>query len=347
MPPNPRPAVATLKDLARASGYSVAAVSYALRGEGHLKAETRETILRLAGEMGYRPNLHAARLRSHRGDKRAAGYAIALLVWHIDGGWYPTDPTTDAIRSLAGDRGFQLEEATLREAKELRPRLRALFNRGVRGLILSAVKNLERWRGAELSRFSLVTCGRWDSAPGTHNVRQDVFSSVTTLAQELALRGYQRVGAALCRHATPLLDDLEREAAWLRLGPSVGGDRVPPFLGSHDDIAGFKDWARRWKPDAVVGFSDPHYFALREAGLRVPGEVGYVSLQATQLPGEIASLSDAHPLMGSASLGLLESLIRHNDSGLPPEPQTVLVRSRFIDGPSLPKRAPISQRPRR
>jgi LacI family transcriptional regulator len=332
--------VVTLKDLAAATGYSVAAVSYALRGEGHLKAASREEILRKAAELGYRPNLHAARLRSQRKDQISAGYPIALLMWHTNGACYPIDPTTAVIRETAMDRGFQLEQAAFREPRELRPLLRSLFHRGVRGLVLSSLAELERWTDVDWSRFSIVTCGRWDTVPATHNVREDVFASVTMLARELAERGYRRVGAALCRHTTPLLDDLEREGAWAGWCARQDGlEKVPPFLGGHRDEAGFVEWARTWRPDAVIGFADSHYFLLKEAGFRVPRDLAYVSLQATARPGEIASLTDAHPPIGRASLSLLESLIRHNDSGLPVEPQTLLVRTRFAEGASLPEKA--------
>jgi LacI family transcriptional regulator len=329
--------IVTLRDLAKATGFSVAAVSYALRGEGHLKTGSREEILRKAAELGYRPNLFAARLRSQRREQAGAGFPIAMLVWRTEGAEYPIEPIRNSVRATAAERGFQLEETGFAEPKELRALLRALFYRGVRGLILSAMAELEKWKDVDWGRFSIVTDGRWDAVPRAHNVREDVFASVALLMRELTGRGYRRIGAALCRHQAELLDDVEREGAWAGWSARMKAEEVvPPFLGGHMDMAGFVAWYRAHRPEAVIGFSDAHYFTLKEAGVKVPREVAYVSLQATARPGEIAGVSDANTLIGKASLSLLESLIRHNDAGLPEEPHTLLVRPMFVEGASLP-----------
>ncbi|WP_067725053.1 LacI family DNA-binding transcriptional regulator [Oceanobacillus damuensis] len=56
----------TIKDVAAASGYSKAMVSYALNNKGNLKEETKQKILQAAKELGYVPNSAAAALRSKR-----------------------------------------------------------------------------------------------------------------------------------------------------------------------------------------------------------------------------------------------------------------------------------------
>ncbi len=52
----------TAADLAALCGVSQGTVDRALHGRGEIKAETRERILRVAAEYGYRPNLSARRL---------------------------------------------------------------------------------------------------------------------------------------------------------------------------------------------------------------------------------------------------------------------------------------------
>ena len=52
----------TVKDIARASGYSVATVSKTLNGTDRVGAETIEKIKKIAAEMGYRSNLSAQAL---------------------------------------------------------------------------------------------------------------------------------------------------------------------------------------------------------------------------------------------------------------------------------------------
>lgn len=65
----------TLKDVALRAGVSTAATSQALNGRGNLKPETRDRIKAIAAELGYRPNKHAAALRSGR--TMSVGFVMA------------------------------------------------------------------------------------------------------------------------------------------------------------------------------------------------------------------------------------------------------------------------------
>lgn len=54
----------TILDIARLTGVSVATVSGAFSGKRRMSAQTRESVLKAAHEMGFDPNPHAQRLRS-------------------------------------------------------------------------------------------------------------------------------------------------------------------------------------------------------------------------------------------------------------------------------------------
>lgn len=70
----PRPP--TIADVARVAGVSRTTVSHALNGIGKVDPRTRERIKQVAGELGYRPNLRAQRLR--RGQARAIALASSM-----------------------------------------------------------------------------------------------------------------------------------------------------------------------------------------------------------------------------------------------------------------------------
>jgi len=299
-------------------------------------------ILKTAKRIGYRPNLFAANLRSYRVHPSSSGWPVALIVFHTkEGPWYPNDPMLAAMRATAPGKGFQLLEYSIQSMKELRPLLKMLYARGVHGLILPSFSIIEKLEDIDWSRFSVVTCGRWDMDSLFHNVRDDPFFPVIQLWKELDARGYRRIGMAACRHPTLILDDLEREGAIasLQAREERGPSRVPPFLGLHGDVDGFLAWFAKYRPEAVVGFSDLHYSALKSAGYFVPGDCGYVSLQTTQLCGEVAGMSDAQALIGKTTMRLMDSLVRHHENGVPQEAETLLVRAVFRSGTSLPSKA--------
>jgi len=53
-----------MRDVADAAGVSIAAVSLALSGNTRIPVETRERIVSLAQQMGYRPHAGARALRT-------------------------------------------------------------------------------------------------------------------------------------------------------------------------------------------------------------------------------------------------------------------------------------------
>src|SRR2546430_17015759 len=58
-----RPTRPTIMDVAREAGVSMTTVSHALNGRGFVDPATRERVKETARKLGYRPNLHAQKLR--------------------------------------------------------------------------------------------------------------------------------------------------------------------------------------------------------------------------------------------------------------------------------------------
>ena len=75
--------MASLKDIALQSGVSVRTVSRALRGEGYVRSETRDMVLEVARELGYRPNLVARALRTGR-SQEVAVVAASMDELHVE-----------------------------------------------------------------------------------------------------------------------------------------------------------------------------------------------------------------------------------------------------------------------
>ena len=65
---------ATIKSIAKETGYSVGTVSNALRGAASVREETRQEIQAVATRLGYRVNMDGLKLRTNK------SYRIAVLV---------------------------------------------------------------------------------------------------------------------------------------------------------------------------------------------------------------------------------------------------------------------------
>ena len=235
--------------------------------------------------------------------------------------------------------GFHLYEHEFRSSEELPRLLKSLFFKGVRGLLIGSIPGVKWPSGIDWGRFSVVTFDQMDSHPLFHSVGKDVFSMVMNTCDEVAARGYRRIGAALCRHQFRILEDDSREGALLRFQTSLAkrSHAIPPFLGEHNDESGFLEWFRQHRPDAVIAFSVFQYYALKSAGYSIPGDVAFVSLlNDPETDGEVASLSGSDCLVAKTALHLMDSLIRHHQVGMPEFPETVLVQPKFQPGRTLP-----------
>ena len=90
----------TLKDVAKACGYSANTISRALRGDKKLPDHTRETIAKTAREMGYIRNLTAHTLRIGR------SHLVAIIINDINNPYY-TNMASEIDRKLSRS-GFHM-----------------------------------------------------------------------------------------------------------------------------------------------------------------------------------------------------------------------------------------------
>ena len=96
---------ATIQDIARLTGVSVATVSGAFSGKRRMSEQTRESVLATARELGFEPNPHAQRLRT-------GGCANTIgMLSSMDLGVAAL--TMSALRHRLDERGFQVDDHLL------------------------------------------------------------------------------------------------------------------------------------------------------------------------------------------------------------------------------------------
>ena len=107
----------TIKDIARLAGVSVTTVSRALNHAPEIRAETRERILKLCREQGYRTNLLARSLVSSRSN------VLGLILPSISNPFYAALALN--IETFARERGYQVMLSTGRPGDD---RIETLFD---------------------------------------------------------------------------------------------------------------------------------------------------------------------------------------------------------------------------
>ena len=119
----------TLKDIAKASGYSVCTVSRALSGKGSMKTETKEKILKLVDEMGFKPNKSAVSLKTGRTN------TIALIIPDVTNSYYPS--LEKYISRYASRKGFMVYLCNADNHLELEKQyINSIISNQVNGVII-------------------------------------------------------------------------------------------------------------------------------------------------------------------------------------------------------------------
>jgi hypothetical protein len=74
---------------------------------------------------------------------------------------------------------------------------------------------------------------------------------------------------------------------------------------------------------------------LQRAGVRVPEETAFFNLSWTERKRPCAGLDLRLELQGEVAAENLIAQIQRGERGLPDDPRTIMVRGRWVDGPTL------------
>ena len=116
----------TIDDVAKAAGVSKQTVSRAINNKGEISPRTRERILAIVKEMGYRPNRMAQAMNTSR------SHMIGLVIADITNPFFPE--LVRAVQDTAMQKGYTALICNTDEAKEIEI-LYELVTHGIDGLI--------------------------------------------------------------------------------------------------------------------------------------------------------------------------------------------------------------------
>src|SRR4051795_4030185 len=137
----------TLRDVARATGVSVATVSKALNGQGRMTAETRTRIRGEARRLGFRPNGLAQSLLRHR------SFTVGLLTNDTYGRF--SLPVMSGISEALVDNGVSVFLCNVEEDPRLgQLHVEAMLDKRVDGIIATG-KRIDRHLPVDLSRLGI------------------------------------------------------------------------------------------------------------------------------------------------------------------------------------------------
>ena len=324
----------TIRDVARLADVSIGTASKALNAGGRMSRETREKVMRVAREIGYRPNDLAQSL--HRAKSRTIG-----IISNDSFGRF-SFPIVEALEERLAEAGIAVFMCNATDDPEReRQHLDQLLGKRIDGLVVTARRADKRAPIGPLAH-SLPVIYVFSQAddPGAHSLLPDDEGGAVLAVAHLASLGRKRIA-----HIT---GPEHFEAVRLRRN----GYRSALAEAGLPEIAGFYlsgAWSEAWgreaaarllsatqRPDAIFcgndqiarGASD----TLREMGLAVPADVAIVGFDnwdvlALAARPQLTSIDMNLKALGrEAGDSLLEMIAGKKLSGIRRRPCSLVVR---------------------
>jgi DNA-binding LacI/PurR family transcriptional regulator len=353
----------TYKDIAEKLGISKAAVGYALNNSPKVSEKTRAAVVKIAKELGHRPDPALSALAKHRwGDAANKGntYSIAVIVLSVSLNQHdPDDPSMfkpvrklpkgiynevyETMREQCETLGFLFSLYVCHDITKLRLLARILFERGTNGVILHN-NTLESDWNFPIDRFSAVVIGQSNPKCPTHNVAPDWFGSMKLALDNCQSKGYKRIGFASFDRGAPDVDHRYESSFVYHCGRITGNEPVPIFrypLKHPTDFANeykrFQNWYETWKPEVIIDSNHFAFWWLDQMGIQIPEQTGLIHLSNStdERYQEVSLVDFQSEAIGRWSVNLISRLIQMNELGRPQHPIRVTVPCQWFERQSL------------
>ncbi len=321
-----------MRDLAKATGFSVATVSRALRGLRDVNERTRATILAAVEELGYEFNPYVSQLMASmraRGGSQFKGN-LALL-------WYDISPAekhpwlAEIRRSVferAGELGYSMDEFH-RKNHRAESLTKMMLSRGITGVLISpALESLGKVHmRLPMDAFACVSLGWSLYHPEFNRVRFDHFQAIR-LAVHYARKKFYRAVAALFDLRYDRRADGACRAGFLAHHPA--GAHVARNLIFDLNNLDVKRMREAFESGKFRGL-------ISQARGQVPREVlswmpreNIIYLDDPVHSGALGVIDYRYDLLGRWGVDLLVATLQKNERGVPEVPMTIYVPPRWI-----------------
>ena len=340
----------TLKDIAAKVGVTKTAVSIALRDKPGVSQEMRETIRRVAGEMGYVPDPILQRLAEYR--RAAAGpKRQGVIAWMNHWtrpeslrGFYEFEQYWRGAKLASKRLGYRLDEFIWTADCPANRAQQMLSDRGVLGLLITPHPPEVDWGDFDWSKFSLIRFGLSVRRVDSNLVTADHQRAMVMAIRRIHDYGYRRIGLVYdSTHDCSMGGNLYGGFMWAckqlaleQVIPPLGSEAKSPQLAAKSKSA-LRAWMRKYQPDAILTAVPETPVFLRELGYRIPQDVAAASTSPHDIALD-AGIDQCSHAIGQIAAEMLIKQISLNERGEPDEPCRILVESRWQDGKSLPPR---------
>lgn len=335
-----------LRHIAEKAGITRMAVSLALRGRSGVSEKTRAHVMEIAREMGYTPDPEISKLLSRirsRVPPESRSCLALLTSGPSPGEWkkYVTEQRyVEGALARAREYGYRVEEFWMNKPGISPSRLTSiLWNRGIEGIIIAPIQGKLNGKNArtidlDFDQFSLVEISETVEWPNLDRSMHDQYTSMLKCLLELDKLGYARPGLVLDQ-ALDMRVNGRWTAAFLRHRESRHVKLPLPLIIPRMDQVVFNRWLEKNEPDVIISVDHFGSTMLRKRGIRVPADMGYVSLDiegdSEKEPG-LSGIDQNSRMVGATAVDLLIGSIHRGQRGITTHPVRTAVEGTWVNG---------------
>jgi LacI family transcriptional regulator len=335
----------TMREVAARAKVSVATVCKSLQNAPTIPLKTRNAVAKVAAEMGYRPHPYVSALMQARRQRAAPGRPppLAFITAYETADAWKRQPTPFLTLVYAGakeraeQRGYPLSHFWLHQDNMGNRRLsEVLHTRGVRGILLPPMPRPDKKIDLVWPYFSVVSVGAQLDRPVFHGTANDHYHSMQLALQACWRCGCRSPGFAVDQWVNQRIDRRWEAAFELTRKQYAFGRQVPPLLFPRWNPTAIARWIKREKPDVVISvFSETQVGQLKEQGIRIPEDVGIVSLSVHAPESPLSGVRQHAKKIGAVAVDQLISLVDRNETGIPEHPTSLTMKGTWNVGRTL------------
>lgn len=252
----------------------------------------------------------------------------------------PTHAPIKAMREAAQARAnslgygfdvFQLMTAKLNE----RQVDRILRARGVAGILIEPLPQKQPVLPIPWEGYPLATIGRSLASPLIHHTLGYWLNNTKQVLGELQQRGYERIGFMYITNAEKRFDYAPSMYFDFHLKSVPRKRRIAPVCSDNWTSEMYAAWIEKYRPNAIIGSFADQVRHIRDAGYRVPEDIGYATLSRNDYFPECSGIRQPYQELAESAVDLLVSQIQSNQCGLPARPKALFVEGDWVEGETL------------
>lgn len=328
----------SMRDIAEVAQVDPSTVSLALRNDPRITPATIDKVKKVAQKLGYRRDPILSSLAANRWHS-PRGYTGNQIVWLTpDRDGQEIRLQTHALQKRSQELGYSLSRYRLEEGVNIQRLTRLLYNRNVRGLIVSPPYQKDFFDSFDWEPYCSVAMGMAHGTyyPPTHLVMNNITLKSLQALEKVKQLSIKRIGIVLGWTAGNIFDVMRNGPfAHEQISPT-STHKLSVITLDKKNKGALRDWLKKFKPEVIIGSNDYILAELQKAGTKIPKYIPFCSLSKDRPDNDIAGLYLDKNLLAEKAVELLDSLIHQHQYGLPKNKLVTMVETEWMDGKTLP-----------